>query len=356
MSPTTPADQGILDEAYQRLHTSGPERVEGWLTNHAPMTVEALARHGHGDAIHHWIDVYLPALDDAPRGLDPVTDENWREALGDGKRLGDWPVWFRRHLAEREWTDVLAEWWPRLLPGIAAGATHGVIRVGHAVRTLREDGVNEVRLEELVQALAYWAARWQPVTGFAPPSGDLDPLTALDGVPRIPDQTGGINARLDQLTGVTSWTSSLAALRPAADPDDGHRRLTDVVSAATKRYLAFGHGNATMLVHGATAPNAVLRALPSLPRDQWVTSANIGWAASAAVFASYAPTTPADAADLPSVAEGTDAADVFAAAAAHGDEHVVKLADTALDVYGWTGDTSALAAALRARDLHEPNG
>ncbi|MEV0646263.1 questin oxidase family protein [Phytomonospora sp. NPDC050363] len=353
MSPT-PNSQGILDEAYDRLHTSGPERVGGWLTNHAPMTVEALARNGHADAVHHWIDVYAPGLDEVPRGLDPVTDDNWREALGDGKRLGDWPAWFRRHLAEREWTDVLAEWWPRLLPGIAAGATHGVIRVGHAVRTLREDGVNDIRVEELVQALAYWAARWQPVTGVAAPSGRLDPQAALDDVPRIPDQTGGINTRLDQLTGLSGWSAALAALRPADDPDEGHRRLTDVVTAATRRYLDFGHGNPTMLVHGATAPNAVLRVLPSLPRDQWVTSANIGWAASAAVFAVYAPTAPADPDGLPTVPDATDPADIFAAAAAHGDEHVVKFADTALDVFGWTGSPTALAAALRARDLHEP--
>jgi hypothetical protein len=37
-------------------------------------------------------------------------------------------------------------------------------------------------------------------------------------------------------------------------------------------------------------------------------------------------------------------------ALAHGDEHVIKLTDTALDV----GDEQALAAALRAVELSEP--
>lgn len=42
--------------------------------------------------------------------------------------------------------------------------------------------------------------------------------------------------------------------------------------------------------------------------------------------------------------------EVFERALAHGDEHVVKLADTALDV----GDERAFAAALRAVELGEP--
>lgn len=36
---------GVLDEALERLHTSGPERL-GRLTNHAPMVVEVLASRG----------------------------------------------------------------------------------------------------------------------------------------------------------------------------------------------------------------------------------------------------------------------------------------------------------------------
>jgi hypothetical protein len=36
---------GILDEAYQRLHRTGPE-FDGRLSNHGPMAAEAMARHG----------------------------------------------------------------------------------------------------------------------------------------------------------------------------------------------------------------------------------------------------------------------------------------------------------------------
>jgi hypothetical protein len=101
-----------------------------------------------------------------------------------------------------------------------------------------------------------------------------------------------------------------------------------------------------MLVHAATAPNAVLRVLPSLPRELWAPSLHAAWTASAAVTAMYAPAEPAAFAP----AHGRTAREVLDRALAHGDEHVVKLTDTALDV----GDERALAAALRAIELSEP--
>jgi len=42
--PTGPAAVGQLDEAYQRLHATGPE-IDGWLSNHGPMGAEAIVRH-----------------------------------------------------------------------------------------------------------------------------------------------------------------------------------------------------------------------------------------------------------------------------------------------------------------------
>src|SRR5512139_2322561 len=126
---------GILDEAYERLRDSGPER-RGWLSNHAPMAVEALARYGHEGEVHRWIDGYADRLGERPRCIARIPADEWRDPLGDPVRTGDWLDYFARELAGRPWREALSVWWPRLLPGIAAGATHGVIRVGHAVRAL----------------------------------------------------------------------------------------------------------------------------------------------------------------------------------------------------------------------------
>ncbi|RLP92969.1 questin oxidase family protein [Micromonospora sp. CV4] len=353
---------GILDEAYERLHRTGPE-YDGWLTNHGPMAVEALARHGHQQRVHRWLDDYLGRLDDLPRGLRPIDD--WRTALGDPKRAGDWLAYFDRELRERPWREVLGTWWPRLLPGIAAGATHGVIRVGHAVRALDPGGANPQRVAELGQALGYWAARWQPVPGAdrlldpaapvgptaaeagGPGTDGMDVDAALAGLPRIDDQSGGILARLVRLPGVPRWEPALAALRPARTPAEAERGLTALVHRAGLDYLRFGHAAPVMLVHAVTAPTAVLRTLPALDRALWAPSLAAAWAATAAVTSVYAPTAGTPPPTVPAAAP----AEVFARAARHGDEHVVKLADAVLDAHAATGDERLLAAAGYAGQL-----
>ncbi|MFD3455048.1 questin oxidase family protein [Streptomyces sp. NPDC058691] len=337
---------GILDEALERLHRTGPERL-GRLSNHAPMAVEALASHGQAGGVHRWLDRYAPKLEEFPSGTAPVTASDWREALGDPRRLADWIAFFGREVAERPWRDVLGQWWPRLLPGMYGGSTHPVIRAGHAVRTLLSGEETGPRLGELAQGLGYWAARHRPVTGLGVlPAGTAGAAgadtadAALDAVPPLTERTGGFPDRLARVTAVPAWADGVT------DPQTARRRLAELVRAATHRYATHGHGEETMLVHAATAPNAVLRTLPALPESLWLPSLRAAWVASAAVTAMYAPDTA-----VPWSPPGDIAPEeIVQRALAHGDEHVIKLTDTALDV----GDERALAAALRCVELSEP--
>ncbi|MFD5317465.1 questin oxidase family protein [Streptomyces sp. NPDC127098] len=338
---------GTLDEALTRLHTTGPE-FEGWLTNHAPMAVEALARHGQEHRVHRWVDAYRSRLEDRPAGHGRITSDNWREALGDPRYLTDWAEYFGVLLAERPWRAVLAEWWPRLLPGITAGATHPVIRVGHAVRVLLGEGETGPRLAELAHALGYWAARHQRLPAgieALPAPGPAE--EALRAVEAVYDQSGGINARLGRLRRLPAWTAGA----PADDPAAAHERLRRLVRGATDFYATHGHGEPVMLVHAATAPNAVLRTLPALPAELWPASLDAAWAASSGVVAAYRP------------AEGTPVGraaalapeELFERAARHGDAHAIKLVDTALDVAaGHPDDTLALRAGARSLELIDP--
>lgn len=341
---------GTLDEALERIHRSGPER-DGWLSNHAPMAVEALVRHGQAPAVHRWLDRYGPKLEEMPDTGAPVTARNWREALGDPRRVADWTAYFERETADRPWRDVLAEWWLRLLPGIAAGATHPAIRVGHSVRTLLEGGESAPRVRELAHGLGYWAARHQPLPALKPLGPAPSAAAALDRVPLVADPSGGIRERFAQLTGFPDWPGHDVggSAGPGGPPEEAARTaLRELVRASTHRYATHAHGEPIMLVHAATAPNAVLRTLPALPGALWEPSLRAAWAASAAVTAAYAPR---EAAPLPPSGAGApDAQELFARAAAHGDDHTIKFADTALDV----GDATAFAAALRAIELNPP--
>src|SRR5580704_6712969 len=191
------------------------------------MAVEVLVRRGRAEVVPGWVDAYIRRLDELPRATGQITDASWPEALGDGRRIGDWTAYFTRQLAERPWRDVLVTWWPRLLPGIAAGATHGVIRTGHVVRTLLTSEDNAPTLDELGHALAFWAARSRSVPPAAAPAGQLDPQAALDAVPRVASQQGNLAARFGQLT-QESGCPPRPGPGPARRPDGrGHAALPE---------------------------------------------------------------------------------------------------------------------------------
>ncbi|MEP7019955.1 MAG: hypothetical protein ABI808_04845 [Pseudonocardiales bacterium] len=327
------------------------------MSNHGPMAAEVLVRRGHGARVPRWIDAYLARLDDLPAPSEAITDENWPAALGDFRRVGDWTRYFVGQVEQAPWRNVLITWWPRLLDGIAAGATHSVIRVGHVVRILLVGDQSPPAVTELAHALAYWAARSRGVPGVVAPTGQADPAAALERVPRLADQSGPIAGRLERLGELPGWPSSVAALRRVGDPDDAQRLLSDLVTAATLRYLTHGHASPVLLVHAATAPNAVLHTLPALPRELWVASLNASWAASAAVTATYGPAVGTPREQLPVASDGAHAVpDALERAAAHGDEHVIKFTDTAAEVYERTGDVGALAAIERVHQLIPADG
>jgi len=331
---------GILDEAYERLHTTGPELVGG-LTNHGPMVVECLVHLGRADSVHRWLDGYAGELDELPVGR-PLVD--WRPALGDAGRLADWLATLARD--DRPWQDLLALWWPRLAPGMAAAATHGVIRTGHAVRALR-DGETAPRRAELAQALAYWAALWRPVPALVP-SGERSVRDALPAVPALARQQGGAYERLSRLAELPGWAESVTALRPVREPS---QVLSDVVDAALRTYAGRADGEPVMLVHAVTAPAAVALVLPSLPRPLHRVAVETAWTTSAALVSAYAAADAVPAgrpvADLDDTGgAGAAAHDAVDRAVAHGDAHVVKLVEAAVRAADSRAGLQAAAAAV----------
>lgn len=327
---------GSYDEALTRFHRTGPE-FQGWLSNHGPMVVEALDRRGAGDTVHAWTEGYVDRLDVAPTSRFPVEADDWHHDFGNAVLLGEWRDFFLAQVAEHGWADTVATWWPRLVPGIATGSTHGVIRLGHALAAVRAADT-QPRRDEIAHALGYWAARWEPVA-IPAVTGGRTPAELIEGMPAIGDQRFGIRYRLRQLADTPGFVAAVGSLHPPATAAVVPAALAGVVDAVVAAYPRIAHGRPTMLVHAATAPNAVLIALPSLPEALWLDSFQAAWTATAAVVAAYRP------ADLaPVTAPVTDAPQTWARAVADGGEHVVKFADTALGAWERTGDPVMLAA------------
>jgi len=281
-------DAAILDAAYERFHDTGPE-FEGWLSNHGPMASDALIRLGRADAVEGWVHGYATRLEEVPRPRRGIGDE-WRQSLGDVSRLGDWLDHFARETQELDWRDLLATWWPRLLPGASAAATHGLIRTGHAVRALLEVE-NPLRVDELAQALGYWAARWVPLPGALAPHGQLTPGSALEETPAT-GVPGDFRTRIAALAATPAWPEAAAALQPVPDFIDIPAAFDALTDAAVDHYLRWGHGDPIMMVHAATAPRAASLVLPAIPRALWVRTYDMVWATAAAIASMYRPRSP----------------------------------------------------------------
>jgi hypothetical protein len=346
----------VLLDALDRLRGTGPE-FDGFLANHGPMAAEALMRIGAVEVVPRWVDAYRTRLAPAPEPVRGIEDEDWREHLGDERLFGDWIAYLRRDADEMPWRALLQQWWPRLLPGLAASATHGVIRTAHAVRALQlaGDGPDPLLIDELAQGLGFWAARYQPLPGHPALAGPLDAVHATAGLPRLdpadPSDGPGVSGRLRAVVRVDGLESGFDAWGPASTVPD--IALDELIGAAA-RVLAARSDAPIAFCHAVTAPAAVRLVLPELSDDVARASVAASWQVVGGIVTAFAaPRDPAESAaadaDPDPLLERVDPM-----AVEHGDEHVVKLTEAAGREYRRTGDTTLLVAADRFRGRVAP--
>ncbi|GII97478.1 questin oxidase family protein [Sinosporangium siamense] len=331
-----------LDEALTRLARTGPEYGAG-LSNHGPMVAEALVRLGAADLVPAWVTGYLPDLNAPPGSGGRLA--GWREALGDMRRLPDWTRHFTEELAGAPWREVLATWWPRLTPGMAAGATHGVIRTAHAVRSLAESESGP-RRTELAHALAYWAAGYAEVPGRGPGTGVLSADRALAALPALDVEPRSlIVEHLGNLRDVPEFPAAVGALRP---PGDVRADLAELVRVFARRFLTHGRHQPITLIHTVTAPAAVASVLEELPRSLWRPTYDALWQVGAALVSGYSRgAVPEPVPDT----EPDSPAELARRAAETGEAHAIKMTEASLRAHAATGDPLFLHAAGRAVEL-----
>jgi hypothetical protein len=310
------------------------------------------------------VDSYRKRLDVAPEVRRGIAPQDWRAHLGDVALAGDWRQLIHEESFEMDWQDLLVRWWPRLLPGLAASATHGVIRTAHAVRSLAAvaasgsthgavaDAVAPGGLlyEELVQGLSLWAARYQALPGRPNPHGALDATAATGALPRLDPAVSqtrpGVSGRLAVLDQLDDFPHAVDQWGPDRDPD---RALDDLIGAAA-RVLASRDDSPIALCHTVTAPAAVRLALPHLPAELRGPSVAAAWQAVAGIVAAFAsPRLPEETDDAVGRADEVPPVpdDLADHAVWHGDEHVIKLTEAALREHARTGDATLLVAARR---------
>lgn len=327
-TPATLADLHALLDADLDLP---PETATG-LTSHLPMALQALQSLGADrERLQAFRRRHLAHFQAEAGTSLPAIGPDWRAGLGRFDAYDALRTAFADRLAAHGRDAVLRDSLPVLLQGVAAGALHGPIRVAHAVEA-GHDG-------ELACALAYWAARWQPV---APPRRQPQDLAfddwaaaladaALRWTPEAPLIT--LRVRLVELS--APYDALAGRLQP---PPDLLARLTRFAAATYARTQAFtvlhlvtGLRAVRLLMTWVDAP-AQAAATPALVHS--VTAAYL-----AARMAAWPERPPVPA--LPW-------AEMVQRAIASDDDHVIKLVHSAVELSRDDDDPVFAAAAARA--------
>ena len=341
-----------LDSALGQLHAYGCELDNG-LTNHAPMVAETLHHLGQQSAIQPWVSRELKRCLLRPKHTVPIDLQHWQDGLGDAMRFSDWADLFNAEISERGWKAALQTWVPRLAPGFAASAAHGVIRVGHAARALK-DTETDVRTLELADALASWSSGYQALPVLDSPSLKLSPSRALAGVKRVSDEdhapAGSITAAISQLAQDPEFAKHFSVL----DLNDDAEQLTlDIAATFARLFCQSAHSvlGAIVFTHAITSIAAVRNLQPYLSADEMKLLLRHAFHTCCALHAVYSNNEYAPPVDEPL---SLDTSECVYDALEHGDEHVIKLTEACVTFTEATADTFFLTAAERCRRLVPP--
>ncbi len=324
----------VLDDILRRNRTRHPEFRQG-LSNHLSMAARSLAVLGGSDAqLNALVATLWPRLEMA-KDAAAFPADGWQSQIGNRARFGQFRATFEEMLRAHGPAETLRTVLPVLMPGVGAGAFHGLIRAGYGIRF--EDRA------ELADGLAYWAIAHQPLGRLTGDGHESDPLVLLRAVHDDPAL-----GREEIDAGLIFESMEVAAMRPGFAQAASALRvdestLTRLADAVIRLYAASGDFTS---LHAVTATHAMRLLAP------YTQTADLRWfwqALVAAYVTIGAPAVqPVERADVPA----WDA--IVTAARVSRDEHDLKLVDIARDeesVYG--GPWYRQAAALRLGMLEE---
>ena len=340
-----------IDEMLDLLSFAGTELVNG-NSNHGPMASEALFALGRDEAVLPWVEGYRSRLIDRPSPSLPIPSDEWRECLGQRERLGDWIEFFEHELELAPWQDVVRQWVPRLAPAVMSAATHGLIRTGHAARSLSAEETPQ-RTYELAQGLGYWAARYYTLPGT--PSGDHaghPPRSALQHVERLHGpEFDGSGSIVQQIKGMEDHPEFAPAIDLVDTSGDISRFISNITETFAGIYLA-SPKNLVAFVHTVTAPSALRMLAPYLDDADARQAARYAWQACAAVYSWYSTIPAQDTSGLDVPAE--DHEDLIDRAVAAGGAHSIKFTEACLREYALNPNPVYLVAARDATERVGP--
>ncbi len=264
-----------------------------------------------------------------PTAGEPIRSPEWRGALGQRDRFTAWSALFAAELRDRAWPEVLDLWVGRLAPGVSTAATHGAIRVGHAVRALSV-GQSPQRLRELADALASWASLYSElptVDNIA--NGGLTPRQAILLVPIVPAERRRPGNIATALAGLGEFLEFAPAINSADLDGDIDALLAELTELFARVYLANVTNSLTAIVfvHGVTSLTALGHIAPFVGDTTARALLRYGWQAGCGLYASFG-NGAGFVAELAAASEDTQS--LIDRALSHGGEHVIKFTEACL--------------------------
>ncbi|MFZ2991122.1 questin oxidase family protein [Ideonella sp.] len=292
-----------------------PPEYRRQLTSHLPMALQALHALGANAArLQAFNAAYLPRLGPlnaagqaaAESSAPAVSWSDWQNACGRMASYAALRAHFAQALAMQGQPAVLRQALPLLWPGLAAAGLHGPIRLAHALQSGHSG--------ELAAALAYWAARWQPLP--VPPRRSA--LSFADWAARLTAAPGLINspatriaARMEEASATPAYAELAAALQTGPDTLD---QLEELV---LDDYIAWQDFTVLHLVTGLHAVRQLLSWLDAPDLAPVIRAATAAWLAALRL-----PQPAASGSGIPAHADWPALLD---AARASTDDHAIKL-------------------------------
>jgi hypothetical protein len=329
----------VMDEALEMMSQLAT------LGNHCPMAAEALMVLGHPEMVVPFVRSYQRRFRiGSPGALQPITNTNWKEALGHGERNADWINFFAIELKENEWTQVVSKWTDVLAAGLAAAAAHGLLRTAHAVRSLSVKRT-ELRIRELAEGLGYWAAFYQPLPETRiSATAKLKPQQAIDRVPLLPGEKrarGSLMNQLKSLEGFQPFADSINLIDTAGKAEALLSEMTETFATAYLKNVS--DRNNLSLLHAVTATAGLRSLLPYLSPATTQKVVSYGWQTAAALY-SIAGVGSANANKITASPE-IKTADLIERAVATKEEHNIKFTEACLREYALNPKQVYLQAA-----------
>ncbi|WP_281545631.1 questin oxidase family protein [Grimontia sp. SpTr1] len=235
--PITSEAISLIRHGHRYSPVFGPR-----LSNHLPMALIAMSRLGASSKdLHEEFQRATPHLEAEQA---PVAPQALK--LGEKTHNADFVLYYSKELETKGIEATLNEALPTLLPGIAAGSFHALIRLAYAVES--ED------FTEISHALAYWSSGFTPL-------GNLQYATDKDAVSHLNEALGVMRDHTYREGIIIDHVEELRELAK-------YRAVSTQPASLTKESVAivvlsqYAASNDFTLLHGVTGFQALLSLAP----------------------------------------------------------------------------------------------